>query len=53
MLSLISRGINTDSALDKATGRDPEHVARTLGALQRRGLIIRRFADGSMRYFVK
>jgi predicted transcriptional regulator len=51
LLDLIGKGVNTETALDKATGRDPEQTSRTLAALARRGLITRRFSAGEMRYF--
>jgi uncharacterized Ntn-hydrolase superfamily protein len=53
VLRLISNGADTEDALERATGRDGEGIARTLAALKRRGLIERRFSRGCMRYEVK
>lgn len=52
VLRLISNGADTEDALERATGRDPEGIAKTLAALRRRGLIERRFIRGCMRYEV-
>ena len=51
LLKLIGEGINTETALGKATGKDPEDIARALAALGRRKLIRRSFYQGEMRYF--
>lgn len=51
LLDLISKGINTEEAIEKATKKDPEDVARALAALARRNLIKRSFSNGEMRYF--
>ena len=52
LLELIEQGINTEEALEKATGKDPEDIARALSALSSRKLILRSFYQGEMRYFL-
>jgi hypothetical protein len=52
VLQLISNGTDTIDALEKATGRDAEGIARTLAALKRRSLIERWWERGCMRWHV-
>ena len=46
VLELLARGVDTPDGLEKATGRDPEDMARTLAALMRRGMVVRQFDRG-------
>lgn len=50
VLRLIMQGTDTEEALGKAAGMEPEDVARALAGLARRKLITRNWRDGEMHW---
>lgn len=52
-LDLIRNGHDTEEDIERVTKRLPEDVARTLAALQNKGLVFRRYDRGEMRWKIR